>query len=195
MIIKQRIIKISLLVCLLVGAGATVGVFYYFKQHTAYSLPAGITITQYSDSVDRADILDIFKIDRYWLMASVDSSPEFVLDMRAPSKHEPEFFGKLKIVVLKDEGQFCGFAAYYQKNFSVGNLLFLAVKRGLRKKGYGKMLLNYVEADMKKMGLTLMHLFTRSNNFNAQSLYRKNGMTLIPLKTDPDHVSFEKDLT
>lgn len=184
-----------LIVLLSIGIIGIAGTGYYFYQNVEKAIPVDIVIDDYNEVRDKAEILDIFTVDRYWLLSSVDYSPEFMLAQKAPDKYQSEYFGKLKIKVLRDKGEFGGFTAYYPKNFAVGQLLFLATKRSQRKKGYGKMLVDFVEADMKKMGLKKVKLHTRVDNVRSRALYTKCGFTLVPIEDDPTHVDFEKSLT
>ena len=169
---NKRIIKILALASAFSLAGA--GLYYIlpYAQSKECILPFKL-------ERDKQEVLDIFIKDRYWLVASEDYSPEFMLENRAPSKNEPRYYGKLDIKVLyNDQNQFIGFIAYYMKNFFVGQILFLDVKEEFRGKGYAQQLMNHAIKDLKSQGATLITLVTRTNNESAQKLYKLLGFNV-----------------
>jgi ribosomal protein S18 acetylase RimI-like enzyme len=167
------------------------GVYYY--QKSSLILVQDSRISPYDEARDTQEILDIFKENWYWLISSPDYSPEFMLSQRAPNNREPEYFGKLKIDVLRDHGKLVGFVTYYLKNPFEGWILFLAVKEEYRGKGYAKALMKHALNQLKKMGALKAHLLTRINNTNAQSLYRSLGFTTM-FEDDEGFIYFEKPL-
>ena len=170
---RKKIIKAT---AIMIGISFAATVIYYYLPQPQHVISE--PISTYQEDRDTKEILDIFKTDRYWLVSSPDYSPEFMLKNRAPSKQDARYFGKLNIKVLYEGDQFIGFAAYYLKNFFIGQILFLAVKPEFRGKGYAQQLMRYAIADLKKQGATIITLVTRSENKPAQGVYKKLGFTL-----------------
>lgn len=175
--------KCMLAALLLGGAGATV---YYYTSHLSQGVYA------YEPSIDRSFIIDLFKNDWYWLISDYsakDYSVEHMLDNRASSK---EHSGDLIIKTYRVAGKPVGFMAYYPKELFEGYILFLAVDKKNRSKGYARKMLNYVINDFKKQGIRVVRLITRTDNVPGQKLYKSMGFKQI--WTDGAYVKFEKVL-
>jgi hypothetical protein len=65
------------------------GGLWFFKKPSS-------PIEDFNDARDTQEILKIFERDRYWLLASEDYSPEFMLKHRAPSQ-DIKYMGRLRI--------------------------------------------------------------------------------------------------
>ena len=140
-------------------------------------------IYNFNASRDTAAIMDIFNQNWYWLLASENSSPAFMIKHRTHDAN-PLHFGSLHIKVLYPEKphsaqearhKLAGFAAYYMDTPQQGRLLFLAVPHEFRGKGYGKLLAEYAMQQMFEMGATHIALWTRVNNLPAQRIYKELG--------------------
>jgi len=147
-------------------------------------------IYEFNASRDTAAIMDIFNQNWYWLLASENSSPAFMIKHRTPDAN-PMHFGSLHIKVLYEgqpetsfdklrtnggkENKLAGFTAYYMETQQQGRLLFLAVAHEFRGKGYGKVLAEYAMQEMFKMGATHIALWTRVSNLPAQRIYKELG--------------------
>lgn len=133
-------------------------------------------ISDFNDERDTKEILKIFERDRYWLLASPDYSPEFMLKYHAPNQ-ELQYIGRLNIKVWREKEKFVGFTAYYMKTPEFGFLLFLDINPEFRGKGkgYAEKLLKYALGQMKNMGAHYVQLCTRIDNMPAQGLYRRIG--------------------
>jgi len=147
-------------------------------------------ISDFNDQRDTQEILNIFKRDRYWLLASEDYSPEFMLKHHAPNQ-ELKYMGRLNIKVMHEKERFVGFTAYYMKTPEFGFLLFLAVNPEFRGKKYAEKLLKYALEQMKTMGAEYVQLCTRTDNMPAQGLYRRVGFHEI--SKDDGFVYFQYD--
>ena len=147
------------------------GLVYYFSGNR-------VPVYDFVELRDTQPILEMFDKNWYWLVeASRDEySPEFMLQNRTPDKN-PRNFGKLIIKVLREGDKTAGFVAYYKKSFYEYKLLYLAVGRAFRGKGYGYELAKYALQDMFSRGCRLIKLVTRENNIKARSLYKKLGFT------------------
>ena len=88
-ILRTKWFKISALVLALGLVSA--GFWFWFNT--------GGPISDYTDPRDTKEILNIFKRDRYWLLASEDYSPEFMLKHHAPNQ-ELKYMGRLNIKVM-----------------------------------------------------------------------------------------------
>ena len=110
-------------------------------------------ISDYAPLRDTQEILNIFKRDRYWLLASEDYSPEFMLKYHAPNQ-ELRYMGRLNIKVMHEKEKFVGFTAYYMKAPGFGFLLFLDINPEFRgkEKGYAEKLLKYALEQLKAVG-------------------------------------------
>jgi len=132
-------------------------------------------ILNFNYTRDAKEILDIFERDRYWLTATEDFSPEFMLKYRAPSQHDLRYLGRLIIKVIRKDDSFVGFVAYYMKSSTVGQILFLDVNPAYRGKGYSERLLKYALNNLKSVGANIAKLVTRTTNIHAQNLYKRLG--------------------
>lgn len=150
-------------------------------------------IFSYQPERDKQEILDIFKKNWYWLIASRENYDpdfiEFLLDNRTPSKEEQRYYGKLVLKVLRENNEFIGFTAYYMKNFFIGQILFVAVRSEFRGKGYAQKLMQHAINDLKQQGATSINLLTRTTNETAQKLYKRLGFQVM--QEDNGFVYFE----
>ena len=153
------------------------GYWWYVKPKMPTAVAASTTesgILPYNEEQDKKDILTRFIQDRYWLLSSDDYDAEFMLDYKAPNKN-PLYVGKLHVNVLREDGKFAGFTAYYKKTMHEGALLFLDVSDEFRGKKYGEKLARFAIDELVKMGATTVSLWTRVDNLRAQGLYKKLG--------------------
>ena len=144
--LTHRIKKIVFLMSLALAACGGIGIYVYYTNS-----PQG-PIYDFNPTRDTQAIMDIFHQNWYWLLASEDSSPSFMIKHRTPDTN-PMHFGSLHIKVLYVEeqpyfakapkGKLAGFTAYYMETPQQGRLLFLAVGHEFRGKGYGKILAEY----------------------------------------------------
>lgn len=181
---RKKIIRATIIIIGLSLLGTLI--YYHLPQPKEEFL--NDKVLHFDEARDTKAILDIFKNDWYWLVSSDDYSPEFMMKERAPNK-DPRYRGKLNIRVLYDRDQFVGFVAYYMKNFFMGQILFLDVKKEFRGKGFAQQLMKYALNDLKKQGATLITLVTRSSNIDAQRVYKKLGFKVAV--EDEGYVYFE----
>jgi ribosomal protein S18 acetylase RimI-like enzyme len=170
---RKKIINAAAIIIGLSTAGAVI--YYHLPQPATPFLNEKVLV--FDEKRDTQAILDIFKDDWYWLVSSDDYSPEFTLKNRAPNK-DPRYFGRLSIRVLYDQDKFVGFICYYMKNFFMGQILFIDVKKEFRGKGFAQRLMKYAIADLKNQGATMINLVTRTSNLDAQRVYKKLGFTV-----------------
>lgn len=163
--IKKSWFKKSFLVAVSIAA-LGIGIYYV---HT----PRG-PIYEYDEARDTQDILNLFRKNWYWLTASDDYSPEFMLKHRAPNKSQM-YLGQLRIKVLREKDTFVGFSAYYMKAKDLGFILFVAVEESMRGKRYGEQLMRQAIDELGKMGAKRIDLVTRTNNYSGQKLYTRLG--------------------
>lgn len=157
---------------------------YYYHQSTQHS-----NIYDFNPARDTKAMMDIFHQDWHWLLASEESSPAFMLKHRTYDAN-PTHFGSLHIKVLReDNDKLAGFAAYYMETKTIGRLLFLAVGRDFRGKGYGKTLAKRAMQELFNMGAGRIALWTRVSNLPAQKIYRELGF--IEKLTENGYLYFE----
>ncbi len=186
---KTFIKKLTLAAALIALGG---GFFYYiyFQKTTTIVAQQGL-IRGYESSRDRADIITYFEKNRYWMTANPESNIAFQLDYKAPNR-SPLYLGKMVIKVMREAGQFVGFAAYYKKTLTKAFLLYIGIKEEFRGKGYATKFITYVLTDLKSMGAITVNLVTRTNNFSAQKLYNRTNFT--ETSRDDGFVCFQKEL-
>lgn len=168
---KKNIDIKVLLIALSVACGG--GLIYYFT-----ATQDKIVVSAFQEKRDLNSIHNLFKKDWYWLSARdydiniLDS----MIKTGSPNEYEPEYFGKMKFKVIRDEGKFAGFVSYYMKNFYNGTVLFLAVEPELRSKGYGMILLKEAIKDLFALGAKKVTLAVRENNTRGRAFYARAGM-------------------
>lgn len=166
----NRTKKIILFICIALATCSGIGIYIYQQQsHSTQEI-----IYDFNATRDTQAIMDIFHQNWYWLLASEESSPTFMLKHRTPDAN-PMHFGSLHIKVLYKENKLAGFTAYYMETPQQGRLLFLAVAHEFRGKGYGKVLAQYAMEQMFIMDATHIALWTRVSNLPAQRIYKELG--------------------
>ncbi len=181
---SRKWILFSICSAMLIG-GITVTYLYYTQQPD---------IVDFDEERDTPFILDIFKNDWYWLVSeySTDFSPMYMLHYRASSK-APENIGNLTIKAMYIKNQPVGFVAYYKKNFYEGFILFLALLKEFRSKGYAYKLLDHAITDLKSRFVTKIRLVTRTINYPAIKLYKRFGFKETS-RDDDGFVYFQYDV-
>ncbi len=160
--------RIVLLLSITLAACGGSAIYYY--HNNIHQGP----IYDFNPTRDTQAVMDIFHKDWDWLLASPDSSPAFMLKHRTYDA-DPTHFGSLHIKVLRENDTVAGFAAYYMETRTQGRLLFLAVGRDFRGRGYGKILALRAMEELFKMGADHIALWTRVSNLPAQKIYRELG--------------------
>ena len=166
---KKIILLISIILTL--GAGAAL-----YHQRSSEQGP----IYTFDSARDTKEMMDIFHQDWYWLLASEESSPAFMLKHRTYDAN-PAHFGSMHIKVLREQenNRLAGFATYYMETKTKGRILFIAVGRDFRGKGYGKTLVLHAMEELYKLGADHIALWTRVSNLPAQRIYRGIGFKEI----------------
>ncbi len=179
MIQQSRNIVIGLIAAVLIGIG---GAFFYYQ---------GFGIKPYDAARDKAFIVDFFKKNWYMLISdySPDYNVEFMLDQRAPTTDDSRDVGKLIMKTYIIDGKPVGFINYYEKELKVAQILFLIVHEEHRGKGYARKLMQYALNDLKKRGILVARLNTRTDNTKARKLYESRGFKQI--WTDGAYVIYE----
>jgi ribosomal protein S18 acetylase RimI-like enzyme len=163
---SNRTKKIVLLLSITLAA-CSGGVIFYRHYSAQQSL-----IYDFNPERDTQPIMNIFHQNWYWLLASPESSPGFMIKHRTYDVN-PMHFGSLHIKVLRENDKLAGFAAYYMETKIQGRLLFLAVSHDFRGKGYGKILAQRAIKELFAMGADHIALWTRVANLPAQKIYRE----------------------
>ncbi|MCA9770151.1 N-acetyltransferase [Candidatus Dependentiae bacterium] len=190
---RVQIKAILLVVAIMLGGGIS---YYYYHQKNNHVYAHSIIDFDYNR--DAQDIMQLMKDNWYWLIAETKKDApadlskfnvEHMLRTKSPNDYNPEYFGKLNIRVMRDKEGFKGFVAYYKKSFYKGQLLFIAVSKQFRERGYGKILAQYVLDEFKRMGVFRVRLITRVDNLPAQAVYKKLGFKQV--WTDGTYLDFE----
>lgn len=178
-----RLSKKVMLLLAVAALGSAGFVYYVFKPQ--------VSIDDYSIPRDKKFILSLFDSDWYWLSgySRDEADTDLFLEKMSPMG-EPRYAGKLIIKVMHVDKQPVGFVAYYMKTFYEGIVLFIDVAHSLRKKKYGKALLEYAVEALAKQGAGVVRLVTRTENIPAQKLYKSVGFR--EYLRDTTYVFFEK---
>ena len=184
--VKSNFLKRFLIGVLLIATiGSSIFVYnnYLAKKEGIYT---------YNASKDREFILKIFKENWDWLVSqySYDFSPEYTFDNLA-SDRKPENKGNLIVKVYYSDSKRAGFVAYYEKPFYEGFVLFLAVDKNFRSRGFARKLLQHAIDDLKSRGSTVIRLITRVDNKPARKVYE--GMGFKQIWTDGEFIRYEKN--
>lgn len=139
-----------------------------------FGVSAYRNIRPYQES-DRAELVAMLDKDWYWLVSqdAFDFSPDYLFDHRAATFHYAD--NSLTIMVYEEDHKPAGFVTYHLLDGYTGRIQFLAVGQEYRKKGYGKLLLEYAVQDLKKRGVCFVNLAVRDNNEAAKKLYEQLG--------------------
>lgn len=172
----QKLFKKIILILVLATVGGGIGYYYTHRTSSMQPQEQG-PIYDYNEVRDKADIKQMFEDEKWWLLMG-DYDVDFMLDYKAPHQ-DPLYVGSLHVKVLRENNQFIGFACYYKKTIAEGALLFLAIKKEFRKRGYACKLAQYVINDFAKMGIPKVTLVTRIQNIAGQATYNKLGFTEV----------------
>jgi ribosomal protein S18 acetylase RimI-like enzyme len=172
---NKKFIAVALSGLLLAGGG-----YWYLTKPKVQEQPVvGSAIVSYCPQKHKIFIRQQFKENWYWLISSPDYDINYALDTHSPNHYEPQYKGKMSIVVLEVEGTPVGFGTYYMRNNFQGEILFIEVAKQFRGKRYAAVLVEYAVADLKKMGAKIIKLATRIDNPGARKLYTRLGFPQV----------------
>lgn len=174
--------KIALFIAITIAACSGIALYHYHRTAPRDN------IYDFNPARDTQPIMDIFNKNWYWLLASEDSSPAFMIKYRTHDTN-PMHFGSLHIKVLRENDTLAGFTAYFMENRTQGRLLFLAVDEAFRGKGYGRILALRAMQELFNMGADHIALWTRVSNLPAQKIYKELGFTEV--LEENDYLYFE----
>ena len=165
---KNKILILgSLLAALLTGFFC----YYSFKPKN---------IIDFDNSPEQVTFLQKLFKDNMYLLVSEESdfSLDFMLKHKISHAHEPAMPLHTMKLYKEPDGKLAGFTTYYHPYMHQAGhalILFLVIDKDARNKGYGKKMLEYVIAELKKEGCTSAELAVRVENLEAQKLYKKLG--------------------
>ncbi len=176
--------RISILLGTLV-IGGTIGLSVWYYRYTSALL------YDFVDQRDKHAILEIFDRDWYWLIPGdrTTFSPELMMDYKAPQQNIM-YSGRLTIKVLRKQGEFIGFLAYYMRSPEHGFLNLIAVKPEFRGKGYSIKMAQYAVDDMIKRGAKKITGQTRHTNLQSRAMFKHLGFREV--RTDDIFVYMER---
>ncbi|MBP6892106.1 GNAT family N-acetyltransferase [Candidatus Babeliales bacterium] len=167
--------KIIIFVLIIIGCGAG---YFYWQLKTQQNDTLKIIDTNFEHDADAIDALFHKGDNFYWMVAgNPDYSVKFMLEHATTSQYEKRHDLILRSAMI--DGKLVGFAAYYKISQHVWRLLYLIVDQDFRKQGIAKKLLNSTIEEMVQRGALKVILFTRNNNFKAQSMYKKFGFKIV----------------
>lgn len=174
--LMQHSIKKIIIFIVLVVAGT--GGYFWWKSKNQSNDTLKIIDTQFVRDVDAIDALFHKGDNFYWMIAgNSDYSVKFMVEHATSSQYE-----KLHNLILKSaflDGKLVGFLAYFKISPHVWRILYIIVDQDFRKQGIAKKLLQYAVQACVDQGALKVILFTRSNNFKAQSMYKNFGFKII----------------
>lgn len=135
-------------------------------------------IVEYREEQDREHLMEIFNQDSY-LLTNADPSIAsqvfgYELKHRSPTLRNRDH-GKLSVFVYCDQGKAVAFIAYHYVSPTQVKILYLAVHKDHRRKGYAQALLQNVLDKLEKKGVKSFFLHVRVQNEQALNLYKKLG--------------------
>jgi ribosomal protein S18 acetylase RimI-like enzyme len=169
----------ALFLALAIGAGSSL--VYLFKS-TEPTEVKDSAYKRYLFNDDERDIKDVASIyadptDNYLLHTRPVYDVRAMMSNRASQYDDPSTYGDLTIMIARDKnsGEFIGFTAHQKLSFFKSKLLFLAIAKDARGKGYGRTLAQQAIADMKREGARKVVLDVREENQPARTLYESLG--------------------
>jgi ribosomal protein S18 acetylase RimI-like enzyme len=163
-------IKVGVVAVVLAIASGT-GYYFISQERTIDS------IYTFVEQRDMPDMAKMFKDDWYLLSVNKYDAERIRWQMvsGSPNEWEPEYFGKMKVRVLRQDNRVVGFVTYYMKNIFEGDVLFLCVASDYRGKRFGEKLMRYAIGDLFKQGARFVTLVTRPVDTSARKLYKRVG--------------------
>ncbi|KKP35904.1 MAG: Ribosomal-protein-alanine acetyltransferase [candidate division TM6 bacterium GW2011_GWF2_32_72] len=168
---------------------------YYFQDTLIkYNpFPPKNGICRYNKWVDEPFLYQIFKEEANLLFADPKAPhnfyPKQMLQYMSPIDNK-KYYGQIQMRFIRENGKTVAFTVYYKKNFFKGQLLFLGVLDGYRKKGYATELIKYVMKDLERQGCTSIQWVTKVINTRAQNLYNKLGFKLLGVWDEHYHYEY-----
>lgn len=154
------------------------------------------SIQKYSPARDQAALLKIFDDNVFWLTNDPDffsAHNTFAYQLERGMNFDG-LYGKhnLTTVVYHEDGKTKGFVSYYLLSPTRGKILYIAVDKDERRKGYAEKLLRYAVEQLEVSGAITIELDTRIVNRDAHALYTKLGFVITWADGDEDAVRFER---
>lgn len=157
----------------------SVGVGYFLWQSKQQSQDAlKIIDTNFERDANAIEALFHKGDNFYWMVAgNPNYSVKFMLEHATTSQYEKRHDLILKSAFLNDT--LVGFLAYFKISQHVWRILYVIVDQDFRGQGIAKKILKYGVDACVKQGALKVILFTRSNNFKAQSMYKNFGFKIV----------------
>ena len=170
--INNQIKKIAIIASISIATCGGFGAYYYHHKTDKGK------IYDFNPITDMQPVISIFNQNFDWLTANKNCSPTFLFKNRTYDNN-PMHFGSLHIKVLREKDHVAGFTAYYMETQKQGRVLFVAVGHKFRGKGYGKILTQHAMDELRTMGAKHFALWTRTDNFPAQKIYKELGFVEV----------------
>lgn len=167
--------RICFWIALFVGVMGT-GYWWYFHENFSQTAsPICRETESYVPEKHKEFIKRQFKENWYWLISSPEYDVDHMLDTHSPNNYEPQYYGKMNILVICQEGEPVGFGSYYMRTAVQGEILFIEVDKQFRGKGIAQKLVGCIEEKLKLAGAKTVKLCTRVENEIARRLYQRLG--------------------
>ena len=177
---QHNIKKFIIFVLLALGVGAG---YFLWQSKQQSNDPLKIIDTNFERDGDAIDALFHKGDNFYWMIAgNPDYSVKFMLEHATTSQYEKRHDLILKSAFL--DGKLAGFLAYYKMSQHVWRILYVIVDQDFRKQGIAKKLVQYALKACVNAGALKVILFTRSNNFKAQAMYKSFGFKIVDTQDD-----------
>lgn len=134
----------------------------------------------------KADLPDVMAIEED--LFPLDAwSIEMFLEELAQVPHSRQ------VCVLEIDGQIIGYASLRFVG-NEGDINTISVARDFQRKGYGQLLLNWLEQTAKENGVKELFLDVRTDNDPAIAIYKKNGYLRIDVRRNYYGRSIDADV-
>lgn len=137
-------------------------------------------------AMTKADLPDVMAIEED--LFPLDAwSIEMFLEELAQVPHSRQ------VCVLEIDGQIIGYASLRFVG-NEGDINTISVARDFQRKGYGQLLLNWLEQTAKENGVKELFLDVRTDNDPAIAIYKKNGYLRIDVRRNYYGHSIDADV-
>lgn len=137
-------------------------------------------------AMTKADLPDVMAIEED--LFPLDAwSIEMFLEELAQVPHSRQ------VCVLEIDGQIIGYASLRFVG-NEGDINTISVARDFQRKGYGQLLLNWLEQTAKENGVKELFLDVRTDNEPAIAIYKKNGYLRIDVRRNYYGHSIDADV-
>ena len=118
---------------------------------------------------------------------------EVMLEKRAPARNQTKYFGKMDTVIMYQDKMPVGFISYYMLSSYMGRILYLAVEKSHRRKGYARKLITFALESLKNQGAKVIKICTYDFNEVAKKIYTQE-FGFIKESQEDQFIFYRKDV-